>query len=84
MIGRKHCLSLRIALIDPRMVFMDEPATGLLLGAIVTGRSKVIHPLCEEADTLCSRIAIMAVGPLRCVGTRLHFSISEEPLWRLL
>merc|ERR1711871_1835373 len=26
----------------------------------------------EEADTLCTRIGIMAEGELRCIGTQLH------------
>jgi len=73
-----------IALVtNPRVVFLDEPSTGLdpetrqglwrIIARITSGRCVVLttHSM-EEADALCGRIGIMALGRLRCLGTPMH------------
>ena len=81
--GLKRRLSIAISLIgDPKVWILDEPSTGLAPDARrtvwdiveaqkVLGRTIIIttHSM-EEADTLCSRIGIMAKGRLRCIGTQ--------------
>uniref|UniRef100_A0A7S2IPG3 ABC transporter domain-containing protein n=1 Tax=Haptolina brevifila TaxID=156173 RepID=A0A7S2IPG3_9EUKA len=82
--GMKRRVSLAISLIgDPKVVFLDEPTTGLdpetkrsmwsLVDLAKQGRAIVLttHSM-EEADALCGRIGIMAYGKLRCLGTSLH------------
>jgi ABC-type multidrug transport system ATPase subunit len=83
--GMRRRLSLGISLLaDPPVVYLDEPTTGLdpetrrEVWDIVQkeqegGRCMVIttHSM-EEADTLCTRIGIMAKGLLRCIGTQQH------------
>merc|ERR1712196_192702 len=78
-------LSLGIALVsNPRVVFLDEPSTGLdpetrrglwkIVAQVTTiGRCVVLttHSM-EEADALCGRIGIMALGRLKCLGTPMH------------
>ena len=77
-------MSFAVSLIgNPRVVFLDEPTTGLdpetkrsmwsLVDAAKPGRSIVLttHSM-EEADALCGRIGIMAYGRMRCLGTSLH------------
>ena len=77
-------MSFAVSLIgNPRVVFLDEPTTGLdpetkrsmwsLVDAAKPGRSIVLttHSM-EEADALSDRIGIMAYGSLRCIGTSLH------------
>jgi ABC-type multidrug transport system ATPase subunit len=80
--GMMRRLSLGIALIaDPQVVLLDEPSTGLdpetrrVVWDIVEherekGRCIILttHSM-EEADTLCTRIGIMAQGRLRSLGT---------------
>ncbi len=79
--GMKRRLSVANALIgSPRVVYLDEPSTGLdpsarrtLWDVITTakGDGKAIvlttHSM-EEADALCDRIGIMSLGQLRCIG----------------
>lgn len=79
--GMKRRLSVAISLIgSPRLVYLDEPSTGLdpsarrTLWDVITaakGDGKAIvlttHSM-EEADALCDRIGIMALGKLRCIG----------------
>jgi len=82
--GMKRRVSLAISLIgDPKVVFLDEPTTGLdpetkrlmwsLVDMFKANRVIVLttHSM-EEADALCGRIGIMAYGKLRCLGTSLH------------
>ncbi|XP_036272663.1 ATP-binding cassette sub-family A member 2 isoform X2 [Pipistrellus kuhlii] len=83
--GNKRKLSTAIALIgSPAFVFLDEPTTGmdpkarrflwnLILDLIKTGRSVVLtsHSM-EECEALCTRLAIMVNGRLRCLGSIQH------------
>ncbi|KAJ3287593.1 ATP-binding cassette sub- A member 1 [Borealophlyctis nickersoniae] len=78
--GMKRRLSLVISTIgDPKIVFMDEPTTGMdpvnrrhvwsFIEKFKKGRVIVLttHSM-EEADVLGDRIAIMAHGTLRAIG----------------
>eukprot|EP01018_Ginkgo_biloba_P024056 Gb_37633 [translate_table: standard] len=82
--GMKRRLSVAIALIgDPKLVFLDEPTTGMdpitrrhvwdIIEGAKKGRAIVLttHSM-EEADILSDRIAIMARGKLRCIGTSIR------------
>ncbi|KAJ3074904.1 hypothetical protein HDU98_009873 [Podochytrium sp. JEL0797] len=82
--GEKRRLSIAIALIgDPKVVFLDEPTTGLdpevrrLIWNIIQhakeGKTIVLttHSM-EEAEALCHRIGIMAKGTLRCIANSLR------------
>lgn len=82
--GMKRRLSVAIALIgDPKIVYLDEPTTGMdpvtrrhvwdIIEASKKGRAIVLttHSM-EEADILGDRVAIMARGKLRCIGTPIH------------
>ncbi|VFV28390.1 low quality protein: atp-binding [Lynx pardinus] len=83
--GNKRKLSTAIALIGyPAFIFLDEPTTGmdpkarrflwnLILDLIKTGRSVVLtsHSM-EECEALCTRLAIMVNGRLRCLGSIQH------------
>ena len=82
--GMRRRLSLAMALVgDPKVVFLDEPTTGLdpetkrniwaLLDKVKIGRCIVLttHSM-DEADALCGRIGIMSHGLMRCIGTNLH------------
>lgn len=82
--GMKRRLSVAIALIgDPKLVFLDEPTTGMdpisrrhvwdIIEEAKKGRSVILttHSM-EEADILSDRIAIMAKGRLRCIGTSIR------------
>ncbi|CAN6243560.1 unnamed protein product [Urochloa humidicola] len=79
--GMKRRLSVAISLIgDPKVVYMDEPSSGLdptsrraLWNAVLSAKqNKAIilttHSM-EEAEALCDRIGIMVNGTLQCVGT---------------
>ena len=79
--GMKRRLSVANSLIgSPRVVYLDEPSTGLdpsarrTLWDVITvakGDGKAIilttHSM-EEADALCDRVGIMALGNLKCIG----------------
>eukprot|EP00898_Chlorokybus_atmophyticus_P003418 jgi/Chlat1/4077/Chrsp26S08850 len=82
--GMKRRLSVAIALIgDPKVVYLDEPTTGMdpisrryvwdIIEAAKPGRAIILttHSM-EEADILGDRIAIMAKGRLRCIGTSIQ------------
>ncbi|KAF9605783.1 hypothetical protein IFM89_018449 [Coptis chinensis] len=82
--GMKRRLSVAIALIgDPKLVILDEPTTGMdpitrrhvwdIIETAKKGRAIVLttHSM-EEADILGDRIAIMAKGRLRCIGTSIR------------
>ncbi|KAG8443533.1 hypothetical protein GDO86_012077 [Hymenochirus boettgeri] len=83
--GNKRKLSAGIALIGgPSVIFMDEPSTGMdpvarrLLWDAVTraresGKAVIItsHSM-EECEALCTRLAIMVNGQLKCIGSPQH------------
>eukprot|EP00727_Mastigamoeba_balamuthi_P002985 m51a1_g12684 hypothetical protein (671) ;mRNA; f:126-2366 len=82
--GMRRRLSIAIALVgDPKVIFLDEPTTGLdvmtrrqlwdVLQMAQLGRTTILttHSM-EEADALCQRIAVVADGKLRAVGTNVH------------
>ncbi|XP_046856235.1 phospholipid-transporting ATPase ABCA3-like [Xenia sp. Carnegie-2017] len=83
--GNKRKLSTAIALIgDPLIVFLDEPTTGMdpvarrllwntLCRVRAEGRCLMItsHSM-EECEALCTRLAIMANGKLRFLGSPQH------------
>ncbi|OMO98253.1 ABC transporter-like protein [Corchorus olitorius] len=78
--GMKRRLSVAISLIgDPKVVYMDEPSTGLdpasrnSLWNVVKRAKKdraiilTTHSM-EEAEALCDRLGIFVDGSLQCVG----------------
>jgi ATP-binding cassette subfamily A (ABC1) protein 3 len=82
--GNKRKLSVAMAVIgEPPMVFLDEPSAGMdpvarrgmwgVIQNIADKRQKSVvilttHSM-EEAEALCSRIAIQVDGQFRCLGT---------------
>lgn len=79
--GMRRRLSTAMSLIGtPRVVYLDEPSTGLdpaskraLWNVIekAKGNKSVVlttHSM-EEAEALCDRIGIMALGEMQCLGT---------------
>ncbi|CAH3162242.1 unnamed protein product [Porites evermanni] len=83
--GNKRKLSTAISLVgDPPVVFLDEPTTGMdpvarrlvwdaLSRVRADGRCIVItsHST-EECEALCTRLAIMVNGRLKCLGSPQH------------
>jgi ATP-binding cassette, subfamily A (ABC1), member 3 len=85
--GNKRKLSVAMAMIgNPRIVFLDEPSTGMdpkarrfmwkVINRIATERHDATVVLTthsmEEAEALSSRLAIMVKGNFRCIGTPQH------------
>jgi len=80
--GNKRKLSVAIALVGgPRIVFLDEPSCGVdplarrslwgvVKGLAAQGSGVILttHSM-EEAESLSSRVAIMAAGQLKCLGS---------------
>jgi ABC-type multidrug transport system ATPase subunit len=82
--GMRRRLSVAISLVgEPKIVFLDEPSTGLdpenrrqlwdILGEARGKRAIILttHSM-EEADVLCNRIGIVTDGVLRCVGKQIR------------
>ena len=84
--GNRRKLSIAVALIgSPCLIFLDEPSAGVdpaarrkiwqTLGYIKRNlKSSILfttHSL-EECEALCSRIAIMVNGKIRCLGSTQH------------
>ncbi|XP_076997701.1 phospholipid-transporting ATPase ABCA3-like isoform X2 [Tamandua tetradactyla] len=83
--GNRRKLSTAIALMgNPSVVILDEPSTGMdpvaqrLLWDIITrtckaGKAIIItsHSV-EECEALCTRLAIIAKGKLKCLGSPQH------------
>jgi ABC-type multidrug transport system ATPase subunit len=84
--GNKRKLSVACALIgDPKIVFLDEPSTGMdplarrfmwsIVNQIAEEKDTSIilttHSM-EEAEALCSKIGIMVDGYFRCIGSGQH------------
>ncbi|CAL9031668.1 unnamed protein product [Prunus brigantina] len=78
--GMKRRLSVAISLIgDPKVVYMDEPSTGLdpssrnhLWNVIKTAKQDraiflTTHSM-EEAEVLCDRLGIFVDGRMQCIG----------------
>merc|ERR1712000_124325 len=80
--GTKRKVSLALTLLgDPRVVWLDEPTTGMdplarraTWNAIAAMKQEnrtfilTTHNM-EEADALCSRIGVLANGRLRAIGS---------------
>lgn len=82
--GNKRKLSVAIALLaDPKIVYLDEPSTGMdpasrrfmwsIIAQSMQSRAVVLttHSM-EEADALCTRIGIVVNGQLQCLGSSQH------------
>ncbi|KAH9775723.1 ABC transporter A family member 7 [Citrus sinensis] len=78
--GMKRRLSVAISLIgNPKVVYMDEPSTGLdpasrnnlwnVVKRAKQGRAIILttHSM-EEAEALCDRLGIFVDGSLQCIG----------------
>jgi len=82
--GMKRRLSVAISAVgDPRIIYMDEPTTGLdpmsrreiwsSIQRLKQDRVIILttHSM-EEADILGDRIGVMSHGKMKCIGTALH------------
>lgn len=82
--GMKRRCSLAMSLTgNPKIVFLDEPSSGLdpvkrrhfwsLVKKVTEQRAVLLTThLMEEADTLCSEIGILTSGKMRCVGNSIY------------
>ena len=88
--GNKRKLSVAIAMLaDPKIVYLDEPSTGMdpasrrfmwsIIAESMQSRAVVLttHSM-EEADALCTRIGIMVNGRLECLGSSQHLKSKFE------
>ncbi|PAV69108.1 hypothetical protein WR25_25106 [Diploscapter pachys] len=83
--GNRRKLSVAVALISqPTLILLDEPSAGMdpgsqqFLWRVIellrkSGKAVVItsHSM-EECEFLCTRIAIMDQGKIRCIGSKQH------------
>jgi len=82
--GMRRRLSMALSTIgDPPVIILDEPTTGVdpanrnyiwrMIGNLKKNKLVILttHGM-EEADALGDKIAIMASGNLKCIGTSLH------------
>lgn len=81
--GMKRRCSMAMSLTgDPRIIFLDEPSSGLdpvkrrhfwqLIQRVTQDKAVLMTThLMEEADTLCNEIGIITTGKLRCIGNSL-------------
>lgn len=91
----KRRLSIAISLVgDPKIVFLDEPSTGLdpdnrrqIWEVLVRCQDKralfLTTHMMEEADALCHRIGIITHGTLRTVGNQLRLKKDYGQGYRL-
>jgi ATP-binding cassette, subfamily A (ABC1), member 3 len=82
--GMKRKLCTALSLIgNPSVVVMDEPSSGLdpssrrnlwkVINQTMSSRAVVLTThLLDEAEALCSRIAIMTFGTVQCLGSPQH------------
>merc|ERR1711904_621919 len=93
--GNRRKLSLGIALTGgPRIVFLDEPTTGVdpaarrflweFISRTMAGRSVILttHSM-DECEALCSRIGIMAAGRLKCLGSAVELRAKHGACYEL-
>jgi len=83
--GNKRKISTALSVLgDPDLIFLDEPTTGIdpyskrQLWTVInkirnSGKSVILtsHSM-EECEALCTRIAIMAAGEFKCLGSVQH------------
>ncbi|KAK1298625.1 ABC transporter A family member 7 [Acorus calamus] len=87
--GMKRRLSVAISLIgDPKVVYVDEPSTGLdpasrknlweVVKRAKQGRAIILttHSM-EEAEVLCDRLGIFVDGSLQCIGNPKEETMSQ-------
>ena len=93
--GMKRRLSVAISVIgDPRIIFMDEPTTGMdpvsrrdvwsLIQELKKDKTIILttHSM-DEADILADRIAVVSEGLLKCVGTSLYLKNTHGDGYRI-
>ncbi|KJH53200.1 ABC transporter, ATP-binding protein [Dictyocaulus viviparus] len=83
--GNRRKLSVAIALINhPSLILLDEPSAGMdpssqqflwkVIDRLRKSRKSIVitsHSM-EECEALCTRIAIMDRGQIRCIGSKQH------------
>lgn len=93
--GMRRRISLAISAIgNPKVIFMDEPTTGMdpktrrqvwqMIKNLKKDRVLILttHSM-EEADALSDRIAVIANGCLKCIGTSLYLKNNFGDGYRL-